>query len=313
MITPTAKEFVEQIDYRVQPLVIDVLRLPSFTRLAQISFLGAIERFAPRNDFRTAESRYEHSIGVAKLALTVGQGLSEGEIRLALVHALLHDIGHGPFSHSCEVFFRAKFNLDHNTYLHEKIEDASSEESKLLKHHGLFLDYRSFLRNPSKIPSLEEMFFGPINVDTIEGIIRASHFFGASTSVELDTVVHAISSRPPRIRQLDSFWKLKESIYNDYIFSDEQSRYDSLICDTLFSVANEVSATDFRLSDEAFEERYHQAISYQLNLARAKLANQGRRERQFKINETAKPKRAQNLRGRYFEVKRKKHPAPHNG
>ncbi|HWV40822.1 HD domain-containing protein, partial [Pseudorhodoplanes sp.] len=223
MHVPTVENLLQRADARIRPLLSDLIQLPNFARLSRISFLGAIERFSPREYSRTAQSRFEHSIGVAELALARGiaTGLTDGEIRLALVHALLHDIGHGPFSHSCERFFRAKFGLDHHVYLVSLVEDRRSEESKILKKYGLWLDYRNFLRHPTRLPSVEEIFFGPINVDTIEGIVRTSHFFGVDTAVELNSVIKAMSSRPPRLRQLDRFWRLKHVVYNDYIFSED--------------------------------------------------------------------------------------------
>jgi len=296
---------MEKSKPEIQSLIAAIVALPRFQRLSRVSFLGAIERFSPRADRRTAQSRYEHSIGVADLVLELSKrvALTEGELRLAVAHALLHDIGHGPFSHSCEFFFRKKFSIDHNSYLVSLIENEKSEESKTLRYFGLWLDYRNFLRSPKKIPLVQEFFFGPINVDTIEGILRSSIFFGIENPIDIDTVIGALSSRPLKFRHLDEFWALKREVYNDFIFSEIQARYDAIICNALFHVSDEVAVEDFSLDDESFEERYHNSITYQLNLANASSKISGGKERRFEINKYERPRRSDLLSERYFERK----------
>jgi len=49
-------------------------------------------------------TRFEHSLGAFHVAggLAKALGCSEGERRLVRLAALLHDVGHGPFSHVSE-------------------------------------------------------------------------------------------------------------------------------------------------------------------------------------------------------------------
>ncbi|MGB3487800.1 MAG: HD domain-containing protein [Xanthobacteraceae bacterium] len=302
----TPIDLMEKSTPEIQSLIAALVGLPRFKRLSRVSFLGAIERFAPRTDRRSAQSRYEHSIGVADLVIELSKrvAMTEGELRLAIAHALLHDVGHGPFSHSCENFFRKKFSIDHHSCLIDLIENEKSDESKTLRYFGVWLDYRNFLRDPKKIPLVQELFFGPINVDTIEGILRSSIFFGIERPIDITSVINALSSRPLKFRCLDEFWALKQTVYNDFIFSEVQARYDAIICNALFYVSDEVALEDFDLDDEGFEERYHSSITHQLNLANAffeKISK--KRERQFGINEYERPRKNDLLGERYFERK----------
>lgn len=74
-----------------------------FQRLKQIRQLGAADLVFPLVGHR----RYEHSLGVAHLAVyaakaaskNAGQTLSSQQILWIELAALLHDVGHGPFSH----------------------------------------------------------------------------------------------------------------------------------------------------------------------------------------------------------------------
>src|SRR5579875_130254 len=91
----------------------DLINTRAFLRLQQIKQLGFVYRIWPG----ATHTRYEHSLGVYYLALRAlrlllgrrhaGLRLSKGEQamqvpRLLRAAALLHDIGHYPFSHAIE-------------------------------------------------------------------------------------------------------------------------------------------------------------------------------------------------------------------
>ena len=305
-MSPTALElhFPEEI----RQFAADLIHTKRFHRLRGVSFLGAIERFGGRTTAdtnRTAGSRYDHSIGVADQIVALGAliKLSPGEFRLALTHALLHDIGHGPFSHSCENFFLTKFDIDHHRVLQTIIEDEHSDESKILRQYGVWFDYRHFLRSPTRFPIIDALFHGPINVDTIEGILRAARFFDIPTDIDEKNILQSIGRGNVALRPLDRFWHLKSCVYNDYIFDREQAKCDKLICDALFSIADEVKLSDFYLNDESFEERYHQALQRQLALSRVTFEKNKLRRRAFSIDNTAAPRHIKGLGTRYTEIR----------
>lgn len=99
--------------YDLIPLGERELRLintPAFLRLQQVKQLGFVYRIWPG----ATHTRYEHSLGCYNLAVrairmllsrgTQGglQGVSKSSIQTLIVAALLHDIGHYPFSHTIE-------------------------------------------------------------------------------------------------------------------------------------------------------------------------------------------------------------------
>jgi uncharacterized protein len=73
---------------------------PVFQRLRRIGQLAMTSLVYPG----TTHTRFEHSIGVRHVASLLAKqvGLSEEESRPVLHAALLHDLGHGPFSHVSE-------------------------------------------------------------------------------------------------------------------------------------------------------------------------------------------------------------------
>ncbi len=109
----------------VDPLLPRLIATPAFQRLRNIRFLGGIDYAripAPNGKPGSRRyTRYQHSLGVARLALLYAdvRQLGPDERRLIAVAALLHDIGHAPLSHSLEPVFKAEFAIDHHTATEE--------------------------------------------------------------------------------------------------------------------------------------------------------------------------------------------------
>ena len=89
------------------PAEIALLGTAAFARLERIQQLGFVSRVWPG----ARHTRFEHSLGVMHLtrqavahlrASSAGRWLSDDDARVAVAAALLHDIGHYPFSHAIE-------------------------------------------------------------------------------------------------------------------------------------------------------------------------------------------------------------------
>ena len=100
---------------RVKDRVIwDLIATPEFQRLRRIKQLGTTYL-----TFHGAEhSRFNHSLGVYEIVRRIINKFhdyahwNKEERLLSLCAALLHDLGHGPFSHS----FEKVFKLDHEQF-----------------------------------------------------------------------------------------------------------------------------------------------------------------------------------------------------
>lgn len=291
---------------QVGQLSAELINCNHFVRLKKISFLGAIERFGTKEigTSVSAGSRYDHSLGVARLIVSLGDflNLTAGELRLAVAHALLHDVGHGPFSHSTEYFFSKRFKINHHLILQKIVEDGTSEVSNILRSNNIWFDYRRFLRQPSAFPAVWHLFYAPINVDTIEGILRSADFFGIKTSIDSAAVIDSIARKSNiTVKPLDLFWCLKSQVYNNYIYDAERSIFDVILCDALFSIGDRVKSEDFFLDDEQFEDKYREPIQRQLSL-RSEKRNISRK-RHFKIDHRVAPRKLPNLSERYTEAR----------
>ena len=96
-------------DIKLEPLLMSVLDTPQYQRLAEIKQLGGSCYVYPSAN----HTRKEHSIGVAHLAGEAATHLRTSQPELCIddedilcvkLAGLVHDIGHGPFSHMFEEF-----------------------------------------------------------------------------------------------------------------------------------------------------------------------------------------------------------------
>ncbi len=77
-----------------------IMDMPQFQRLRRIKQLGLISLIYPG----ATHTRFEHCIGTMNLGSKLSEELelTSDEIELVRASALLHDVGHGPFSHVSE-------------------------------------------------------------------------------------------------------------------------------------------------------------------------------------------------------------------
>ena len=210
-------------------LVKAVVQSPAFQRLKDIRFLGAIDYLVYPNGGGSSRrhSRFEHSLGVATLAGRYAKACSLDSLdeKHCVVAALLHDVGHGPLSHSLEPVFRQYYGITH----HEASElivrglvPLGHEFVQIFRSHGIDREeVLSLISGDSTEPHCE-IFSSPLNVDTLEGISRAYTYMAPHHSVPtasriLDAFIYRRG--PEDVRILDGFWELKNTVYQQLINS----------------------------------------------------------------------------------------------
>ena len=87
-------------DIRLNEFEVRIMDMPQFQRLRRIKQLGLISLIYPG----ATHTRFEHCVGTMTLGSKLAEelGLTNDEIELIRASGLLHDIGHGPFSHVSE-------------------------------------------------------------------------------------------------------------------------------------------------------------------------------------------------------------------
>ena len=154
---------------------------PAFQRLRRIRQLAGAHLVYPS----AQHSRFEHSLGAMHIAGLAGETLlGKGyidhaevvqDLRLA---ALLHDIGHGPFSHLFEEVLEYNCNTSHEE-LGKKII-IQSEIADILERHGSSAHQICRLSfGESKVNFMNEIISGGLSADIMDYLPRDGLFTGA--------------------------------------------------------------------------------------------------------------------------------------
>lgn len=210
------------------PCLRDVINSDAFKRLASIHFLGSIDFLisGPRHGVEERHTRYEHSLAVGALAQRFGdlKNLPRKELRIIVVSALLHDIGHAPLSHSLEPAFKGLYEIDHHL-VGERILRGEVRTglrlSRVLKRWDLNnFEIMSIISGVGEGVA-KELFARAINVDTIEGILRSASYIYRRGVVQdpLDVMQAFATLGRQATSTLDEFWMMKDRVYSDLIQS----------------------------------------------------------------------------------------------
>jgi uncharacterized protein len=160
------------------PLIADVIADPYYQRLRRIQQMAFASLVYPG----AVHTRLHHSLGAYHLmcsALQVLKGkgieITEEEALGAKIAILLHDVGHGPFSHALEQELLTSVS-------HEEISMRIMQE--LNKKFGGKLDIAiSIFNNSYQKLFLHQLISGQLDVDRMDYLTRDSFFTGVAEGV----------------------------------------------------------------------------------------------------------------------------------
>jgi HD superfamily phosphohydrolase len=120
----------------------------------------------------------------------LNENLTEYEKIVFLISALLHDVGHGPFSHA----FEHVFELKHEMITCEMIESKETEINKVLsKYPGLASDVSGVIKHSGKYQLIESLISSQLDVDRLDYLNRDAHFTGATYGVvDVDRLIRVM-------------------------------------------------------------------------------------------------------------------------
>jgi len=159
-------------------IIFNLIEHPYFQRLRRISQLGLSHLVYPG----AHHNRYHHAVGACHLmfgALTnlrlKGVDISEEEMKGALIAILLHDIGHGPYSHALE---------------HTLVNGSDHEELTILIMQRLNKEFKGKLDLGIKIfkgeyqkEFLHQLVSSQLDVDRLDYLKRDSFYSGVSEGI----------------------------------------------------------------------------------------------------------------------------------
>lgn len=167
-------DFIRVYDHELK-----IIDNPIFQRLRRIRQLSGAHLTYPA----AQHTRFEHSLGVMHIASQAGQALNEKgilksyDIEVLRLSGLLHDIGHGPFSHLFEEVIQQK-KFSHEDFGKEII--LKSEIGDILSKNGY--DKKLITKiafGDSKLQYMNEIISGALSADMMDYLLRDGYFTGA--------------------------------------------------------------------------------------------------------------------------------------
>ncbi|MBQ2832926.1 HD domain-containing protein [Methanobrevibacter sp.] len=149
-----------------------IMDMPQFQRLRRIKQLGLINLIYPG----ATHTRFEHSVGTMNLGskLSTELGLDNDDIELIRASALLHDIGHGPFSHVSEGVL---------SFPHEELTKYVITKTSMRDLLEEKFDVNKIVDIVNGQGYLGPIVSGELDVDRMDYLLRDSHNTGVAYGV----------------------------------------------------------------------------------------------------------------------------------
>ncbi len=159
-------------------IIFDLIEHPYFQRLRRIKQLGLTNLVYPG----ALHTRFHHAIGAMHLMgeaieeiRAKGHDISDDEAKAVTIAILLHDIGHGPFSHSLEHSIVSNIS-------HEEISELFMDKLNEEFNGELTLAIKIFQNKYSK-KFLHQLVSSQLDVDRLDYLQRDSFYTGVSEGV----------------------------------------------------------------------------------------------------------------------------------
>lgn len=174
-------QFTSAEDMWIKPFVDS----PNFQRLRHIKQLGLGDFIFPG----AVHTRFNHCLGCCYVGSQIAHkiGLADEERQLVMIACLLHDIGHGPFSHAFEGIFYEKM-IRHEDWTPYFLADYGTKEffanyNRLNPRYHLTEEkFRAIaemiMHKPVEKRVLADIVSSQLDADRLDYLLRDSHFCG---------------------------------------------------------------------------------------------------------------------------------------
>ncbi|MFB6165997.1 MAG: HD domain-containing protein [Haloarculaceae archaeon] len=165
----------------------DLLDTPTVQRLRHVRQLGTVTLVYPSAN----HTRFEHSLGVYHLATEAlaHLGIEGQQAERVRAAALLHDVGHGPFSHNLEDLIHRRTGKWHDD-VHGLLE--TGEVARVLTDHGL--NAHAVADLVAGDGKLGQLVSGELDVDRMDYLVRDAHHTGVPYgTIDTERLVRELS------------------------------------------------------------------------------------------------------------------------
>lgn len=198
--------------------IADLLDTRAVQRLRRIKQMGFAWLVYPGAE----HSRFGHALGAFHVAQRVTRRLelSKEVADHVKIAALLHDIGHGPFSHAWEHVFHGHDHERWGARIVAEDEELAGALEQL--EPGLPATLRAFWGKGYKPHFARKLVSSQLDVDRLDYLLRDGHYSGAGyATYDLDWIIHALQIANVRPGHQDLVVDYRRGMYavEQYLFS----------------------------------------------------------------------------------------------
>jgi HD superfamily phosphohydrolase len=247
-------------------LIVDLIDSAEFQRLRRIKQLG-LAMFT----YQGAEhSRFTHSLGVMHLMtralnlLAVHQPISDEARVVGRVGALLHDLGHGPFSHVIEKVF----HFHHEDWSRQIVLEPATEVNQILRRFDATLPEKlaALYQHSYKPAFVSQLVSSQLDCDRMDYLLRDSLMTGAKYGIyDLEWVLHALKLDESSDRvyveakglyAVEEYLQARYYMFRQVYFHRTLRSAEAVLVSTLRRASEllEQDRLGFRLQDSIFEK-----------------------------------------------------------
>jgi uncharacterized protein len=209
-------------------------------------------------------TRFDHSVGVMHVAGRMAEQLTDSRelVELARVTALLHDVGHGPFSHVSEdildrYYDQTKVKSKAKEKIHEQVTcsiiEKSQEIADILPKWQREKVIGLLLGNAGE-QIAKDIISGPLDADKQDYLLRDSYFCGVKYGVfDLERLIgtlegHRQDHEPTLVASSDGVYAVEQFVIAKYHMTQQVYRHKiRLATDAMIVRALELGIEEDRL------------------------------------------------------------------
>ncbi len=222
-----------EVDYKLISDLIDAKEVQRLRRIRQLSGVSMV--------FQTAEhSRFTHALGayhMANLVIRNVEGIdemSEYERIVFLCASLLHDIGHGPYSHA----FENVLETSHEDMTVKIILNEKTDVHRILnRFDGLVEDVAGIIAHKGKYPLIETFVSSQLDVDRMDYLSRDAYFTGATYgTIDMDRLLrsmkivdHKVLYRASGVHTIESYLMSRYHMYFQVYYHPVARSYELVL------------------------------------------------------------------------------------
>jgi uncharacterized protein len=224
-----------KVYYKIIDELIDSKEFQRLRRVRQLAGLSMT--------FHTAEhSRFGHSLGAYEMARRVLENaegikdvLSEYEQIVFLCAALLHDTGHGPYSHAFEAVM--EYESHEEMTVRVILEDTEIHNILIKYDENLALDVANVIAHKGKFILIEQLTSSQLDVDRMDYLQRDSYFTGALYgTIDSDRIIRSmkivnneVTYRASGAPAIESYLMARYHMYNQIYYHPVARSYELLL------------------------------------------------------------------------------------